>query len=151
MGRRSRGRQPPAVFFPGPQLFRRLRVNRPCKGVKFFGRFWASTTVYSPLILITAPPIDSLRLISGGLRCSAFTPFTPFGVTAAEYRSGLFRSKPARLVLSHLRWLPAPTLVWGSFSQRALKPLVNTSGLCQNNDNVRRLPNGQRVEYAPMA
>ena len=52
----------------------------------------------------------------------------------------------AALGAKHLRWLPAPALVFGCFSQRALVPLVNTSGLCQNNDNVRRLPNGQRVE-----
>ena len=51
----------------------------------------------------------------------------------------------------HLRWLTAPALVWGCFSQRVLMPLVNTSGLCQNNDNVRRLATGQRVELAPMA
>ena len=34
------------------------------------GRFGASTTVVQGFISITAPPVDSLRLISGGLRCS---------------------------------------------------------------------------------
>ena len=34
------------------------------------GRFGASTSVVQSFISITAPPVDSLRLISGGLRCS---------------------------------------------------------------------------------
>ena len=37
------------------------------------------------------------------------------------------------------------------FSQRAPCPLVNTSGLCQNNDNARRQPTGSAVCQVPVA
>ena len=94
------GKTTASGFLPRTPTFTALARWWAVQGAKFFGTFWASTCVCSTFILITAPPVDSLRLISGGLRCSAFTPFTPFGVPAAEYRSGLFRSKPARSVRS---------------------------------------------------
>ena len=61
----------------------------------------------------------------------------------------LISFQPCALGAKRLRWLPASAWVRRHFSQRVPCPLVNTSGLCQNNDNARRLPTGPAVNMPP--
>ena len=92
-GLRSRGKTTASGFLPRTPSF--PTCGACCCGamvILVLGRFGASTSVVQGFISITAPPVDSLRLISGGLRCSGFTPFAPtwLGATPAEYRRGIF-------------------------------------------------------------
>ena len=94
------------------------------QGEYFFRRCSAPAKVVQRSSLITAPPGDSLRLISGGLSCSGFTPFAPWGAPAAEYRSGLFRSNPARSARSAFA---GPRLRRGFIDFSASERLVHRS------------------------
>ena len=116
-------RQPPAVFFPEPHLFRLGGVTEGCNGDTDFLRGDRLRQWFTPGLSDYGAPIDSLRLIFRGLNCSGFTPFTPtlVGVPAAEYRSGLLRSNPARSVRSTFAGCRLPTTVMTRSSQRVLK------------------------------
>ena len=63
----------------------------------------------------------------------------------------LISFQPCALGAKRLRSPPSFGMGKRHFSQRAPCPLVNTSGLCQNNANVRRLPTGSAVYQAPVA
>ena len=65
--RRCRGREAPAPLSPKPPLLRRVRRTGMVQGGYFFRRCAAPTELCRRSSLITAPPGDSLRLISGGL------------------------------------------------------------------------------------
>ena len=120
------------------------------QGEYFFRRCSAPAKVVQRSSLITAPPGDSLRLISGGLtaRVSLHSrrheSARPLRNTATAYFVPTLRARRE-----------APSLAPGfgvgkrHFSQRAPCPLVNTPGLCQNNDNARRLPTGPAVNMPP--
>ena len=80
---------PQTPFFCGPS-----GVLCRCSGHTDLARGLLRLKWYKRFIQITAAPCCARCL-----RCSGFASFAPWGAPAAEYRSGLFRSNPARSVL----------------------------------------------------